>query len=137
MICQHFSKDNNPNITVVITRMNTTLQALCIHLTSERVLGICVGHCVELQQCACCLRTLSGHNFNCRFLLLEDFFTFYRTPTKYDTIPHYSMKIGKINYIESGCIPIWIYHSNKVVNPTYFRQNFVNIIVPIYIYVKF
>jgi len=40
------------------------------------------------------------------FLLLEHSFTFYRAAPKYDTIPHYSMKIGKINYFESG----WCYY---------------------------
>jgi len=30
-----------------------------------------------------------------------------------------------------------MHHSNKLVNTTYFRQYFVKMIVPIYIYVKF
>jgi hypothetical protein len=47
------------------------------------------------------------------------------------------MEIGKIDNFESVYVTVWIHHSNKVVKTTYLRQNFVNMIVPIYIYVKF
>jgi len=47
------------------------------------------------------------------------------------------MKTGKINHFESGYVAVQIHHSNKVADMTYFRQNFVNMIIPVYVYVKF
>jgi len=45
------------------------------------------------------------------------------------------MKTGKINHFES-CDTIQIHHSKKAANTTYFRQNFVDMILPTYIYVN-
>jgi len=42
-----------------------------------------------------------------------------------------------MNHFESGCVTIWLYYPNKVANTAYFKQNFVNMILPIYMYVKF
>jgi hypothetical protein len=57
-------------------------------------------------------------------------------PPKYDNILHYSVKIDKINHFESGYVTVWIDHSNTIANTIYFRQNFVNMILLIYIFVK-
>jgi hypothetical protein len=32
---------------------------------------------------------------------------------------HYSMKIGKINHFEGGCVAVQIHYSNKVADTTY------------------
>jgi len=45
------------------------------------------------------------------------------------------MKRGQINCFES-CVTIPTHHSEEVANTTYFRQNFVNMILPIYTYVN-
>jgi len=35
------------------------------------------------------------------------------------------------------CVTVWLQYSNKVANTAYFKQNFINMIPPIYVYVKF
>jgi hypothetical protein len=51
--------------------------------------------------------------------LWKDSSTFYRVLSRYGTILHCSMKIGKMNHFDSGYVNTWLHYSNNVEKTAY------------------
>jgi len=43
------------------------------------------------------------------------------------------MKVYKINHFESGCVTVRVHRTNNKACNTQFRQNFINMVLPVYL----